>query len=99
VAQLKQRQDVMAEVKRCVADALYEETKHAKKRMRERGITRREICYALWYGWREKRKDRFDAGHEQWNYAIRGKTREERDLRIVVALEGFVLVITAIDLC
>ena len=50
-------------------------------------------------GWHERRKDEFQPEYGAWNYAIRGKTIDGRNLRIVVSFErGKLLVVTAIDL-
>ena len=72
---------------------------HALERMAERAILRLEVEYILKSGHHEKRKDSFDEEFNSWNYAIRGKTQDDRNLRIVVSFEkpNFV-VITAIDL-
>ena len=51
-------------------------------------------------GFHEKRKDKFDEFHNAWNYSIRGKTVDNRALRIVVSFdaETVMLIITAIVL-
>ncbi len=49
--------------------------------------------------WHEKAKDQFSERYESWNYAIRGKTIDLRELRVVVSFdENNMLVITVIDL-
>ena len=74
-------------------------TKHALERMVERNILRLEVEYVLRNGHHEKRKDAFDDVFDSWNYSIRGKTVDDKTLRIVVNFEkpNFI-VITAIDL-
>lgn len=65
----------------------------------ERDITRPEILYVLKNGHHEKRKDKFDEFYKAWNYAVRGKTLDRRELRIVVSFDkDGMLIITAIDL-
>jgi len=50
-------------------------------------------------GWHEKRKDAYSEVFKSWNYAIRGKTIDERELRVVVSFdEDGLLIITVIDL-
>lgn len=57
------------------------------------------MLYVLRRGWHEKRKDVFDAHYLAWNYAIRGKTADGRQLRVVVSFENKdLLIITAIAL-
>lgn len=72
---------------------------HATSRMREREIIKPEVEYVLKNGFHEARKDQFNAEFSGWDYAIRGKTVDERSLRIVIAVvRPNVLIVTAIDL-
>ena len=76
------------------------DTVHTTQRQAERQITRPEMLYVLRHGWHEKRKDVFDTRYQAWNYAIRGKTIDGRQLRVVVSFEEDtrLLIITAIAL-
>ena len=51
-------------------------------------------------GHHEKRKDEFKPEFSAWNYAIRGKTLDKRDLRIAVSFNEStkLLIITAIEI-
>jgi hypothetical protein len=72
---------------------------HANSRMRERGIIKPEIERVLNCGHHEARKDQFNEEFDAWDYAIKGKTLDGRNLRIVIAVvDPKVLVVTAIDL-
>ncbi len=58
-----------------------------------------EYEYVLKTGWHEKAKDQYDVQNKAWNYAIRGKTVDTRELRVVVSFdEEGLLIITVIDL-
>ena len=47
----------------------------------------------------EKRKDKFDEAYNSWNYSVRGKTVDLRELRVIVSFDDSgMLIITAIDL-
>ena len=49
-------------------------------------------------GYWEKRKDEYKPEYEAWNYSIRGRTVDGRDLRIIISFENQrLLFITAID--
>lgn len=76
------------------------DTVHTTQRQTERQITRPEMLYVLRHGWHEKRKDVFDTRYQAWHYAIRGKTVDGRQLRVVVSFEADtqMLIITAIAL-
>ncbi len=92
--------DVISLVRKCLLDGRFLDTRHAKERQTERSITRYEIVHVLESGFHEKRKDQFKKEFGTWNYAIRGKTLERKDLRIVVSFdqETSLLIITAIEI-
>ena len=92
--------DVMALVKACVVAGNYLDTRHADARQSERSINRLEVIYVLKNGHHEKKKDEFKEEFNAWNYAIRGKTFDKRELRIAVSFDETtrLLIITAIDL-
>jgi DUF917 family protein len=72
---------------------------HANVRMKEREIIKPEVVRVLTSGHHEAKKDQFREDFNSWDYAIKGKTVDGRNLRIVVAFESpNVLVVTAIDL-
>jgi len=72
---------------------------HAIQRQSERNISIPDIVYVLNNGWHEERKDEFNSGFQSWNYAIRGITIDEKNLRIAVSFdEKNMLIITVIDL-
>ena len=72
---------------------------HANERMKERGILKPEVEFILSSGHHEKKKDQFHAEFESWDYAIKGRTLDGRNLRIIIALVmPNVLIVTAIDL-
>lgn len=72
---------------------------HAQIRLQQREVSRLEVKYILKNGRHEKRKDEFKEEHNTWNYSIRGKTIDERDLRVAVSFDkDELLVITVIDL-
>ncbi len=72
---------------------------HANERMKQRGIIKPEVEYVLKNGHHEPRKDTFNEKEKAWDYSIRGKTVDKRNLRIIVAVVSpGVFVITTIDL-
>jgi hypothetical protein len=92
--------DVLKEIGNCLETGRYLDTRHATKRKEERLITLPEVLHVLRQGFHEKRKDRYEEIYKAWNYSIRGKTVDKRDLRIVVSFdsETGMLIITAVDL-
>jgi hypothetical protein len=49
-------------------------------------------------GHREESKDQYSERMLAWTYALRGLTPETRELRIAVAVQSGVVVVTVIDL-
>ena len=78
----------------------FRDTRHATERKQERDITILEIHQVVDSGYHEKSKDEFKVEWQAWNYAIRGRTIDRRELRVAVSFdeEGFLLIITAIDM-
>ena len=90
--------ELLKRTKAAVEKGDYLDTSHASQRKGQRKILRMEVEYVLKHGWHEKKKDSFEDAYQAWNYAIRGKTIDKRNLRIAVSFEEKMLVITAIDL-
>lgn len=59
-----------------------------------------DVIYAIDQGHREKGRDRFDNGHNAWNYSIRGKATDQRALRIIISFDddSELLIITVVVL-
>ncbi|MBA3956806.1 MAG: DUF4258 domain-containing protein [Parachlamydiaceae bacterium] len=75
--------------KDCLDKGLYRQSKHAieRERERERNIDLPDVLYVLRNGYHEKQKTTFDEVFETWKYAVRGKTIDESDIRIIIAFD------------
>lgn len=91
--------EIIPLIKTCIETGNYLDTRHALDRQNERSINRLEVIYVLKNGYHEKRKDEYKEKFNAWNYAIRGKTLDKRDLRIAVSFDETtkLLIITAIE--
>jgi hypothetical protein len=69
---------------------------HAIVRQIQRSVSLRDVIFILKHGFHEEEKDQFDIKRQSWRYAIRGKTPDGIDIRVVVAIEKMVIVITVI---
>jgi hypothetical protein len=91
--------NLMKTIHTCIEEGRYLDTRHAFARQNERKISRPEFLYVLKTGHHEKKKDKFDELYGAWNYAVRGRTVDRRELRVIVSFdENGMLIITAIDL-
>jgi Domain of unknown function (DUF4258) len=91
--------NLISAVKRCLELGNYRRSVHARRREKERDIDLTDIKYVLKNGRHEGSKDQFDDAFNAWKYAIRGKTLDGADIRIIVAFdENIMHIITVISL-
>jgi hypothetical protein len=90
-------ENLLESIRICIETGAYRDTSHAIKRKAERNITLPEIIHVLRTGKYEKSKDYFEEAFNAWNYAIRGKTIDGFELRVIVSFdeERKLLIITA----
>jgi hypothetical protein len=89
---------ILDRVRYCVQHARYYDTRHATDRQTQRAITRPEILHVLTNGRHEQSKDTYQERYRSWNYAIRGRTIDRRDVRVIVSFDdNNMLIITAIE--
>ena len=92
-------QNLLEAVRCSIESGRYFDTRHATDRQTERSISRIEILYVLKLGRHEKSKDQYQERYKAWNYAIRGRTIDRREVRVIVSFdENNMLIITAIEL-
>ena len=92
--------NILDKAKCLIAAGKYLDTRHAQFRQQQRNISLVEIKYVIYNGYHEKRKDEYKSEWNAWNYAIRGRTIDHRELRVIVSVDDPInlLIITAIDL-
>ena len=78
---------LMERISGCLDAGRYLDARHSIERHHEREITRPEVLYVLRRGFHEKKKDKFESRYQAWNYAVRGKTLDKRELRIIVSFD------------
>lgn len=87
--------ELFPKIRRCIDNGLYRQSKHAFDRELEREISLPDVLFVLKTGYHEKPKTSFDEAFQTWKYAVRGKTLDERDIRIIVAFdENEMMIIT-----
>lgn len=92
--------NILAIARQAVAAGNYTPVDHAKLRLDEREVTVQEMEQVITNGHHEKNKDEYKPEHRSWNYSIRGKTVDKKELRVAVSLDRDtgLLIITVIDL-
>lgn len=81
-------------IRDCIEKGIYRQSKHAIDRKIERNIDLPDVLYVLKNGYHEKQKTSFDEAFQTWKYAIRGKTSDRLDIRIIIAFdeEGMLII-------
>jgi hypothetical protein len=91
--------DVLTRARGCIETGRYYDTTHALLRKSQRRISLAHVFYVVRNGYHEKRKDQYHSEHGDWTYAIRGKTIDEKDIRIAIAFDkDDMLIITVIEI-
>lgn len=82
-----QLDELFPKIQDCLDKGLYRQSKHAIERELEREIDIPDVLYVLKNGYHEKQKTSFDETFQTWKYAVRGKTLDEIDIRIIIAFD------------
>jgi hypothetical protein len=80
--------ELFPKIRDCLDKGLYRQSKHAIERELERKIDLPDVLYVLKNGYHEKQKTSFDELFHAWKYAIRGKTVDGIDIRIIIAFDS-----------
>lgn len=90
--------DPRNKIRRCLELHRYRISKHAIERRVLRDIVFADIRNALLHGYHEKEKTLFDVASQTWKYAIRGKTLDGVEIRVIIAFEQEMVIITVMKL-
>lgn len=90
--------NILQKIKKHIRNGTYILKEHAIQRQKERCIRLPDVLRVLEYGRHESDKDVFDIKNQCWKHAIRGKTINGIDLRVVVAFYEKMAIITVINI-
>jgi len=96
VKRLHEPDNPLAKIRQHIDSGRYRVSKHAIKRQSEREVNLRNILYVLTHGFHEEQKSLFDIAFQTWKYAIRGRTIDGIELRVIVGFAEEMLIITVI---
>lgn len=77
---------------------------HAKQRLEERGIIDLDVIHILngergYKRRRNKKKDKYELRHDNWNYCIEGCNLDNEEIRVIISFkQRWLVVITVIKL-
>lgn len=92
----KANTDILQKVKEHIRNGTYILREHAIERQQQRRISLPDVLRVLEYGRHENEKDIFDVKNQRWKHAIRGRTINGIDLRVIVAFQEKMAIITVI---
>jgi hypothetical protein len=93
-----ERTELLERVAEALATGRYRIRPHARRRCTERDVAAADIENALEHGRYVPRRDRYDERFAAWSYCFEGPTVDGEPLRVVVAFEDWMLVVTVVRL-
>jgi len=89
---------ICQKIKKCLINRRYKQSLHALERIDKRKVSFQDVLFVLETGRREEAKDSYDEAFQSWKYAIRGKTLEDVDLRVIISInEENIIIITVVN--
>ena len=86
-------------IQECLETGRYFQSTHFIEKMEERKVSFPDSIYVLRNGYHEKRKTYFQETSNKWRYAIRGRTIESVEIRVIITFdENNMVIVTVIDL-
>ena len=92
------KDELFAQVAQSVTEGTYVILPHARQRCTERDVAAPDIEEALSKGRYTPRRDRYDEDLCSWSYCFEGRAVDGDRLRVVVAFEDWMLVVTVVRL-
>jgi hypothetical protein len=87
-------ENLLCVIKEHIENRTYRLTDHALEEMENDNLNVSDVMYVLMHGRHEKSKTVFSTKHQSWNYAIVGKTIDSLEVRVIIAFEGRMMVVT-----
>lgn len=86
------------EILRHIKNGKYRLTKHAAEEQAKDEIDLQDTLHVLKTGFHENKKTSFNNAFQTWNYAIRGKTEDLKDVRVIISFSSEMMIVTVIGL-
>ncbi len=90
--------ELLKKIREYLQQGTYIVSAHALQRQDQRLVNLQHVLYVLKNGNREEQKELFDVKRQMWKYAIRGKTIDGINLRVIIAFEEEMIIITVVRL-
>ena len=93
-----ERNELVRLVREAISTGRYRILPHARQRCTERNVAAPDIENALEHGRHAARRDRYDEHAADWSYCFEGPSVDGDALRVVVAFDDWMLIITVVRL-
>lgn len=93
-----ERAELLRRVRQALDSGEYRVLPHARIRCTEREVPAPDIESALEAGRHVPRRDRYDERIGEWSYCFQGPTVDGDPLRVVVAWDGWMVIVTVVRL-
>jgi hypothetical protein len=81
-----------------ITSRTYRFSKHASEEQARDDIDVQDTLYVLATGIHERNKTIFDNVFQTWKYAIKGKTEDLKNVRVIIAFSSEMMIITVMEL-
>jgi hypothetical protein len=81
-----------------IKNGSYRLTKHAAEEQADDNIDLQDTLHVLKTGYHENKKTSFSNAYQTWNYAIRGKTEDLKEVRVIISFSSEMMIVTVIGL-
>ena len=86
------------EILQHIKESKYRLTKHAAEEQAKDGIDLQDTLHVLKTGRHESGKTSFDNRFQAWNYAIRGRTEDSKEVRVIISFSHGMMIVTVMEL-
>ena len=76
----------------------YRLTKHAAEEQAKDDIDLQDTLHVLKTGSHESEKTTFNNRFQNWNYAIRGRTEDSKNVRVIISFSNEMMIVTVMEL-
>ncbi len=81
-----------------IENGTYRLTKHAAEEQAKDKIDLQDTLHVLMTGTHESDKTQFNNKFQNWRYAIRGKTEDLKEVRVIISFSQEMMIVTVIGL-
>ena len=86
------------EIQTHIRNGTYRLTKHAAEEQAKDDLDMPDTLHVLRTGIHESKKTTFSNKFQKWNYAIRGRTEDLKEVRVIISFTEEMMIVTVMEL-